>query len=98
MALLEPFFYSHPEDAVTLEDAFDLRRWVRERLAQWLHVAPDDVALDRSIEDYGLDSIHAVELAGELEETIGREIDPSAFVQSPTLEGSIAALLRKLSE
>jgi acyl carrier protein len=81
---------------VARENDFDLRSWVRQQLAQRLGRSSEDIVLDKSIEDFGLDSIDAVELAGELEQALGIEIDPAAFLNNPTLEASIAALVFKL--
>ena len=69
-----------------------IRRWVREYLAGVLKIP--EVELDRSLEAYGLDSLEAVLMAGALEDELGFEIDPAAFLQYPTIEAMVAALER----
>lgn len=69
-----------------------LRHWVRNHLASLLGVSPDSILLDRSLADYGLDSVDAVLMAGELEEALGIEIDPASFLQFDTFEQMIVAV------
>jgi acyl carrier protein len=73
-----------------------LRDWVRSHLANLLGVAPASIALDRSLADYGLDSVDAVLMAGELEEALGAEIDPASFLQFDTFEQMIVAVAPSL--
>jgi acyl carrier protein len=79
---------------MTSED--ELRRWVRQHLAHLLHVAPDSVALDRTLSDYGLDSVDGVLMAGELEEAFRIEVDPAVFMTFDTFEAMIIGLSRTL--
>lgn len=44
---------------------------------------------------YGLDSVTAVGLAGELEEWLGRQITPTLIYDYPTIAGLIQYLLRE---
>jgi acyl carrier protein len=74
-----------------------LRDWVRGHLARLVGVAQEDIELDRTLGDYGLDSVDAVLMAGELEDALGIEIDPAAFIQFDTFEQMIAALGSKFS-
>ncbi len=70
----------------------DVRSWVRHRLAAALGLRAEDITLEKSIYDYGLDSVDAVILAGDLEEYLGIAVDPAAFLQKPTLEAMIAGI------
>ncbi|MEO8926164.1 MAG: acyl carrier protein [Caulobacteraceae bacterium] len=69
-----------------------IRKWVRDYLAEVLTIPEAEVELDRTLESYGLDSIEAVLMAGGLEEELGFEIDPAAFLQYPTIEAMVVAL------
>jgi len=73
-----------------------LRDWVRGHLALLTGMAPETIAFDRTLGAYGLDSVDAVLMAGELEEALGVEIDPAAFIQFDTFEEMIAALGAKI--
>jgi acyl carrier protein len=70
----------------------DVRDWVRRHLAAQLGISADDLVLSKSVYEYGLDSVDAVLLAGELEEAFAIQIDPAAFLQHPTLEAMIVSL------
>jgi len=74
----------------------DVRGWVREHLAKLLGLPPDEITLDQGLDHFGLDSVDAVLMAGELEVSLGIEIDPAAFLQYPTLEAMIVALQAQL--
>jgi phthiocerol/phenolphthiocerol synthesis type-I polyketide synthase B len=79
-------------------DETGLRNWVRTHLAHLLGVASDSIALDKSLADYGLDSVDAVLMAGELEEALNLEIDPASFLQFDTFEQMIAAVAPTLAK
>lgn len=69
-----------------------IRKWVRDYLANVLELPESEVELDRTLDSYGLDSVEAVLMAGGLEEELGFDIDPAAFLQYPTIEAMVAAL------
>jgi acyl carrier protein len=70
----------------------ELQNWVRGHLAQLVGLVPESIALDRTLADYGLDSIDAVVMAGELEDHFRIEIDPASFIRFATFEAMIAGL------
>jgi acyl carrier protein len=74
----------------------DIQDWVRRHLGELLGVAPESIALDRKLSDYGLDSVDAVLMAGELEDYFAIEIDPASFIQYPTCEAMITSLTTAL--
>jgi acyl carrier protein len=69
-----------------------IRQWVLGYLAAVLGIPEQAVELDRTLESYGLDSIDAVLMAGALEDELGFEVDPAAFLQYPTIEAMVAAV------
>jgi acyl carrier protein len=62
---------------------------VRERLqahlGQFLGMAPEAIDLSKGLSTYGLDSVDAVLIAGELEEAFGIEIEPARFIACDSL-------------
>jgi acyl carrier protein len=62
-----------------------VRALVRDHLAQVLAVPPESVTLDSGLSSYGLDSVDAVLMAGELEEAFGIEIEPARFIACDSL-------------
>jgi acyl carrier protein len=70
--------------------AENARRWTVAYLA-YLHAQPQEkIDLFRPLADYGLDSVDAVLMTGELEEHFGIELDPALFLRKATL-GEILA-------
>jgi phthiocerol/phenolphthiocerol synthesis type-I polyketide synthase B len=72
--------------------AEELQFWVRRHLGELVGVAPETIVLDRKLSDYGLDSVDAVLMAGELEDHFGIEIDPASFIHFTTFEVMIVNL------
>ena len=72
---------SEPEAA-----AADIRRFLIVELAQRLEIDPDAIDPGQPLERYGLDSLHAVRLAVELEMRIGRKLPTTALWDYPTIE------------
>jgi len=60
--------------------------WVRQWLITRVGIEPTEIDADRRFDDYGLDSLTAVELSGELEDWTGVELTPSNAWQQPTID------------
>ncbi len=73
-----------PEDLVVVNTT--LRAWLAEWLVARAGVEPNQVEIDRPFADYGLDSMTAVELSGELEDWTGIELTPIVAWNHPTIE------------
>jgi acyl carrier protein len=69
-----------------------MREWVRGHMAGVLKVAPETIAFDKPISEYGLDSVDAILMAGELEQAFKLEIDPATFIRYETFDAAIQAL------
>jgi acyl carrier protein len=75
-----------------LSTADDLRDWVRGHLGRLLGMAPEAIALDRKLSDYGLDSVDGILMAGELEDHFIVEVDPTIFIEYATFEAMVVGL------
>jgi phthiocerol/phenolphthiocerol synthesis type-I polyketide synthase B len=73
-------------------DETRVREWVRDYLVRLLGMPAEAISLDCTLADYGLDSVDAVVMAGELEFAFNLEIDPAAFLQYDTIEAMVVAL------
>lgn len=69
-----------------------LWEWMQDHLAKVLGVSPESVTVDKGLSGYGLDSVDAVLMAGELEEAFGIEIEPARFVAGDSLREIVMAL------
>lgn len=78
---------------VTTHDVAAIEGWLRTRLCGPLRLTgPEAVDLRRSAEDLALDSMNVVRLAGELEEWLGIELEPSLIYEYE----SLAAFARQM--
>ena len=68
-----------------------LRNWVAAYLGRLLLIDPGQIDLRKSLEDFGLDSVDALIMAGELEEHFHIEIEPSVLFEFGTLHDMIEA-------
>lgn len=66
--------------------AADIQRFLIVELARRLEIDPDAIDPRQPFERYGLDSLHAVRLAVELEVRIGRKLPTTALWDYPTIE------------
>lgn len=55
------------------------------RIATALGANPDEIDVDAPFADHGLDSVAALQLIGELEETLQRPIEPTVVFDYPTI-------------
>jgi acyl carrier protein len=73
--------------------AQEIEDWLVTYLAPLLSVHADEIDRRRPFAEYGLDSLAAVTLSGELERWLGRELSPTLVWDYPTIE----ALARHLA-
>ncbi len=73
------------------------KRELRSRIIAWLanrlRIPVSEVEADRSFADHGLDSVSSVELAKELSDTLGREVDATVVWSFATIHSLAEHLL-----
>jgi acyl transferase domain-containing protein/acyl-CoA synthetase (AMP-forming)/AMP-acid ligase II/acyl carrier protein len=69
-----------------------IQAWVTARLVEHLKVGAAEIDVRKPFADYGLDSVMAVRLSGELEQWLGRRLPPTLLYDCPTVE-SLAVTL-----
>ena len=72
------------EKAVPTEEA--IADWIVSHLASYLNVSPDEIDINESFADYGLDSSVAVSTTGALSEWLGYELEPTLFWEYPNIK------------
>lgn len=70
------------------EQAF--QAWLAARVAEYVRQPTEAIQLDVPLSQYGLDSVYALTLTGDIEDHLGISLDPTLMWDHPTL--------RKLSE
>jgi acyl carrier protein len=66
--------------------ATEIQDWIVAYLANLLEIDPEEVDVTITFDRYGLDSSAAVGMTGELEDWMGRELDPTLLYDHPTIE------------
>lgn len=64
----------------TIED------WLIEHIAEELEIEPDTIDITKPLASYGLDSVAAVSISGELELWLQTKLDPTLLFEYPTIE------------
>lgn len=71
--------------AARSRSATEIQDWIAGQLASRLAVPIEQIELDRSMADFGLDSINVLRIFGELEKWLGRPVSPTACYEHPTI-------------
>jgi acyl carrier protein len=66
--------------------AAEIQDWFTHTLAKITNSAPEDIDATVPFDSFGLDSVAAVGLTGELEDWLGCSVDPMAVYDYPTIE------------
>jgi len=69
-----------------------LEAWVRRKLARVLEIPEDEIAGDTGFLDLGLDSLKAMEMAGDVQHDFGVRIEPADVFDHDTVQ-KLARLL-----
>ena len=70
----------------------EIEEWLVERIMEMTHKELDDIDVSVQLINYGVNSIDAAILSGDLEEWLGRELPASIIYQFPTIEALSAHL------
>jgi len=74
----------------TLEDepptAEDIQLWLVSKVAELVAVDPDEIDIAEPFARFGLDSIAAAGLSGDLEDWLNRRLPPTLIWDYPTIE------------
>jgi acyl transferase domain-containing protein/acyl-CoA synthetase (AMP-forming)/AMP-acid ligase II/acyl carrier protein len=81
-----------PESTSGAATADEVRSWLIERIARKLRIPAADIDPREPLSRYGLDSLTAVQTAGELEQWLGRTLSPVIAYDYPTIEALAAHL------
>ena len=62
-----------------------IAKWIRDYLQRALELKRDTIDPDAYFSDYGVDSMFAVVMTGDIREWIKRDISPTALYEYPTV-------------
>ncbi|MCD6256938.1 AMP-binding protein, partial [Candidatus Aerophobetes bacterium] len=75
----------------------DIQRWLIERLSRRFGLSPEAIDIYQPMSLYGLDSVTAVELSGDLASWLNRSLPPDIVYDYPTISSLSAFLAGKSS-
>lgn len=73
-----------------------ISQWLGTRLAEMVNISIDQVDTQLQFDRYGLDSLNAVTLIGELSDWLEIELDPSIIYDHPSIEELSNYILQKI--
>jgi len=65
--------------------AAEIQDWLASKVAGMLQVSPEEIDVREDLDFYGLESVEAITLSGELSEWIGRDLSPTIIREYPTI-------------
>jgi len=69
-----------------------IQSWILDWLAREMQIPAQDLDPSKSFESFGMSSLLAVTMTGDLEDWLGREVDPAIMYDHPTV-ASLADVL-----
>ncbi|MBV5260703.1 alpha/beta fold hydrolase [Synechococcus moorigangaii CMS01] len=63
----------------------NIEAWLQENIAQRLGIKPEQLDVNEPFASYGLDSVQAVQVTADLEDWLGRKLDPTLAYDYPTI-------------
>ncbi len=67
------------------KNAKTIENWLVQRLAEILKIDPGQIHLDESFSNFGLDSVSAVALSGDLEDWLETKLTTTLVFDYPTI-------------
>lgn|SRR5215472_8329258 len=83
-----------PETVTSASIRSALMEWLVVHVASALEMSEEAIDAGRNLEDYGLDSMQAVGLTGDLQSWLGVEIPPTAIWDHATIESTCEFLIQ----
>ncbi len=68
------------------KSAAEIQAWLKTKVARWLDVDPAEVDVKKPFSEYGLDSMVAVSISGEMELWLERRLSPTLIFDYPTID------------
>ena len=75
-----------------------LRTWLLDRVAFYLELPATDIETDAKLVEYGLDSVYALTLCGDVEDEFELMVDPTIAWDYGTIDALAEKLHAELSE
>jgi acyl carrier protein len=73
-----------------------LRPWLAGRVAAYVQRPVHEIQTNIPLAEYGLSSVYALTLTGDIEDHLGLAVDPTVMWDHPTIDALTEALLQAL--
>ena len=80
-----------------LQTASDIQAWLVERIAKEIGVSTENIDIKEPFDNYGLDSVLAIEIASAGKQKLGLDMSPLLLVHYPTIESLSQHLAKQMS-
>ena len=70
-----------------------LKAWLTDRVATYVRLTPEEIKPNVPLPEYGLDSVYALTLVGDIEDYLNLSIEPTLMWDHPTIEALAKGLL-----
>lgn len=77
---------------MTIKNVEVIENWLISKISELLELNPDQIDVKKPFTSYGVDSVTAVALSGDLEEWLGRRLTVTVVFDYPDIE-SLAGYL-----
>jgi len=64
----------------------EIQAWLIANIASIVEINPKEIDIAKPLEYYGMDSMQAMHLSGDLEEWMGRTLSPTVVWDYPTID------------
>lgn len=75
-----------------------LEAWLKERVATYGELAPDAFTVDTPLTELGFNSVYALTICGDIEDTFDIEVDPTIVWDNPSIRRLATALYAIITE
>lgn len=69
-----------------MADQQQIEQWLVERVSTEIGLAPQQIARDTSLLEYGIDSASAIGVMADLEDFLKQPLDPNLFYEYPSIQ------------
>ncbi|WP_329229535.1 acyl carrier protein [Streptomyces canus] len=76
----------------------ELRSWLRARVAHYAQLDAADIDTTATLTTYGLDSVYALILCGDIEDHLGLALEPTVAWDHPTIDALAGHLEETLAQ
>lgn len=71
---------------MTAPEDTELRTWLTQRVAEYLGLPAHEIDTGRQLADYGLESVYALALCGDIEDHLDLRVEETIVWDHPTID------------